>query len=359
MTGNTPFPSFPRVPTDHLRRLTDDTGLIQHAVFGVPDRRHGYCLDDNARALIVSLWNWRLTGDPRSLELANAYLSFVLYCLDPAGGFHNFLGYDRTFTDPVGSEDSLGRALWALGFAQDPSIPWGIRLAAREYFMRHCAKGAGTSHPRSMAFAAIGFCHFLEATPTRALIRTLKDLARGLRDAFEKSRKPGWPWFEERLTYCNAAVPKAMILAGEKTGDRKCSAAGFQALDFLIEKTFAEGYFSPPGNRGWWPRDGAGAVFDQQPVEAGELAEAAAISFKLTGAEHYREASRRALGWFFGENVHRLSLFDSETGGCCDGLTPRGANLNQGAESILSLLLGDLAYQDLVLGAGETRAASV
>ncbi|NWG14705.1 MAG: glycosyltransferase, partial [Acidobacteria bacterium] len=259
----------PEIKLDHLKRLTDDTGIIQHATYGVPDRRFGYTTDDVARALVVVMAYHRQFGDPEAIELANRYLSFTQYAQRPDGRFHNLMNYARQFVDEQGSEDTQGRALWGLGavVANAPAEP--LRALARDMFERAAAHVAELAHPRAIAYAVCGMYHFLQRYPGAALIRRrLLDLAERLAGIYENSRRADWRWFGEESTYANARMPQAMLLAYEVSRDERHLRIGLEALDFLISMTYRDGHFDFIGNQGWYRRGGERAVQDRTGPDA-------------------------------------------------------------------------------------------
>ncbi|HWQ36639.1 MAG TPA: glycosyltransferase [Blastocatellia bacterium] len=344
---STPY-ELPEIRLDHLRRLTDDTGILQHATYGVPDRRHGYATDDAARALVVAMLHWRQFGAQEALELATRYLSFLQYAQLPDGHFHNFMNYQREFLDERGSEDTLGRALWGLGTTVAFAPGDAMRALAREMFER--ALGAlELHHPRALAYAICGLFNFLGhydgATQVR---RKLIELAEQLLGIYQCARALDdeigqWRWFGDDVTYGNAKMPQAMLLAYRVAGDERFRQAGLESLDFLLELTYRDGRFDFIGNQGWYRRGGERAAFGQQPIEAAYTAEASLAAYEVTGDLRYTELARAAAEWLLGRNRLGVRLYDFTTGACADGLDPHGASLNQGAESVICGLLALLA----------------
>ena len=331
--------TLPQIKLDHLATLTDDTGIIQHAAYGVPDRRFGYSTDDAARALVVALMHYEEAGDDLSLDLINRYLSFLQYQQLPDGHFHNFMNYSRQHLDKRGSEDTLGRALWGLGEAVAHGPTRSIRALAGGMFEK--ALGAlHLKHPRAMAYAICGLSAFLERYSGAALVRRrLVELANHLAGWFNPD-STDWRWFGEEMTYANAKMPHAMLLAFKATGHERYKQIGLDSLDFLIATTYRRGYFDFIGNEGWYRCGGARAVLSQQPIEAGYTAEACLAAFEITGNQDYADMARAAAEWLLGRNRLGVGLYDSSTGACADGLDPHGPNKNQGAESVICALLG-------------------
>lgn len=330
-----PAPRF-----QHLAVLSDDTGILQHATFAVPDRDHGYCTDDNARALIVAVMAQRTARDQEFItRLSYRYLGFLQHAFNPeTGRFRNFMTYDRRWLEDVGSEDSHGRALWALGFAAQESPR--LSDAAAALFDRALPVMAGIAPLRAVSFALIGLDAFLRryngSTPAR---RARTELARRLHDRFRAAPRPDWPWPEDTLTYANAALPQALIASGSRLDDAAMVQTGLRALRWLLDaQTDPRGHFVPVGNAGWMTADGHRARFDQQPIEVQHMVDALLEAHRVTGDDRWIEDARRSLDWFLGRNDLGQPVCDVITGGCRDGLHPDGVNQNQGAESTLAWL---------------------
>lgn len=341
---------------DHLRRLTDDTGIIQHALGPVPDRRTGYTTDDNARALSVAVRAAR-AGYPGARRLARIYLAFLLQAQQPDGSFHNFFAYDRRPLPEHRSDDCQGRALRALVDAAQFWNGSGPGWTAREVLARALPAARQIRSPRGLAHAALAWAAWLEgqegepAAPAPEVLgetpvtRMLEEAAEALLRLYRRCAGPGWYWFEDILVYENAVLPCALLRAGRVLGRPEWMACGLEALEFLCEVTFRGGVFCPVGNRGWFPRGGRCAEFDQQPIEAAATAEACLEAWRATGQRSWRERAQAAAEWFLGRNVLGCTLVDLATGACYDGLTPEGVNRNQGAESTLAWLYTALLIQ--------------
>lgn len=342
-------PGLPRPRFDHLRRLTDDTGVIQHALGPVPDRRTGYTTDDNARALSVVLRAAR-SGLPAELDLAERYLAFLVYAQEDDGGFHNFFAYDRRPLPEEPSEDCHGRALRALVDAVEYWRGQGPDATAARLLERALPRCRRLAAPRGLAHVALACAQAVERwpkddapLPRAALAELLEACAGALAERYRAVRGPGWFWFEEVMTYENAVLPQALICAGRVLGRRACLEDGLEALRFLCAATFPGGTFRPVGNRGWYPRGGRPAAFDQQPLEAAATVEACLEAYRATGDADWLRQALAAARWFTGDNVLGVSLLDPISGGCYDGLTPEGVNRNQGAESTLAWLAARVA----------------
>lgn len=347
----------------HLRRLTDETGVVQHALGPLPDRRTGYTTDDNARALTAVLRSARL-APADGLDLAERYLAFLAYAQEPDGGFHNSFSYGRRPLGEARSEDCQGRALQALVEAAWFWREEPLGSAASLLLERALAVARGLRRPRGLAQAALAWVRWLDraaeageaepgAAPGRRAVEELLARAAGrLMRHYRRRRLAEWRWFEDVLTYENAVLPHALIAAGRALGRAEWVAAGLEALEFLAELTFRDGTFRPVGNRGWHPRGGPRAEFDQQPIEAGAMVLACLEAHRAAGDRTWYERALAAAAWFIGENAHGLPLLDPCTGGCHDGLTPAGLNANQGAESLLAWLLARLALAEQPASAG-------
>jgi hypothetical protein len=336
-----------KLELEGLRALTDETGMFQHSKYSTVDRKEGYTTDDNARALIAALRHHQVYGERESLELANTYLTFLFHMQRSDGRFHNLLGYDRRYKDDVGSEDCMGRALWACGYTLVSDIPEGIRNLAKEILDRGLPPSYIFTSPRAKAFAILGLRRYNEAFPDDPnIIHNLETLADGLIDQYRAEAEGDWRWFEPYLTYSNARLTQALFAAYESAKERHYLKVAKASLDFLIEVQMISGRFVPIGTNGWFLKNGKRALYDQQPIEASCLVEAMIAAWKSTGGEVYRDAARTAFDWFHGGNLQGVLLYSPETGTCYDGITPDGLNKNQGAESTLSYYLAYLEMRE-------------
>jgi glycosyltransferase involved in cell wall biosynthesis len=342
-----PITGLPRLRRDHLLRLTDDTGILQHAKYSVPDRSHGYCTDDNARALVVASKDYDLYRSPESERLLSTYLAFVSYAQREDGLFHNFVSYDRRFLDEIGSDDCYGRALWGLGYTMYRGASPYMRLA-QEIF-EQAAANLTTLNVRGRAYAILGLYYYLQCYPeAEDIIGKIDRLARTHLTAFRAASHPDWPWFEDTVTYDNAIIPQSLFLAYEVTGEEEYRSAGRESLDFILKICSRGDRLSLVGNDGFHTRgDDAPPGFDQQPIDACGLVEACKVAFRLTGDRTYLRYMRMAFDWFLGVNDIGQPLYDFRTGGCSDGLVKDGANKNQGAESTLCFLLSLLTLTEV------------
>jgi glycosyltransferase involved in cell wall biosynthesis len=347
---------LPELKLNHLLRMTDDTGILQHAIFTIPNRREGYTTDDNARALIFSLLLESL--EPGTLErnrpISNSaalYLAFLEHAFNPAKGrFKNFLRYDRRWNESVGSEDSHGRALWALGTVLGQSQDHGLRGAAGRLFEFSLPAVLEFNSPRAWAYALLGIQDYLTSYPgDRDAQKVRSTLTRRLVGMYESIRRPDWTWFENVLAYGNARLPQSLLLVGAACSDDRMISAGLESLDWLLAMQRCEinGHFVPIGSQGFYRQDGEKARFDQQPLEAAGAVSACLQAYRVTGDSCWRREAWLAFNWFLGDNDLQLPLYDSVTGGCRDGLHPDRANENQGAESTLSFLTALLEMRSL------------
>ncbi|HEX6087777.1 MAG TPA: glycosyltransferase family 4 protein [Thermoanaerobaculia bacterium] len=335
---------LPEVNLDHVEVMSDATGMLQHAVFNVPRYDEGYCIDDNARALLLmTLLEDAGTDDAHTVRtLASRYLAFVNHAFDATRGrFRNFMSYSRLWQEEEGSEDSHGRALWALGTVVGRSHDPGRNSLAAALFHAALPAVSRFSSPRAWAYALLGIEQYLNAFEgdrhVQAVGRELGDRLHGL---FRRGDQPDWPWCESRVTYCNARLPQALIATGSWSGDPAMIATGIRSLEWLmtIQRT-PDGYFAPVGSNGFFERGMTAAVFDQQPVEACATVSACMQAFRSTGKHHWAEHARSAFTWFLGQNQLQQALYDPLSGGCRDALHADRMNENQGAESTLSFLL--------------------
>jgi hypothetical protein len=322
---------------EHLLTLSDDVGLIQHATESVPNRSTGYCTDDVARALIVVLQRLQLyPNDQVAARLAAVYLSYLSDAQLPDGRFHNFMSYQRTWLDEVGTHDSCGRAMWALGFA--------VRFAPRNEWRRVCgamleralASIEWLEYPRSQAYAMLGLAHAVHAHAGPGARISLQQLADVLVARYAAARDGGWEWFEPFMTYDNARLCEALISSGTALREPHLREAGLRTLGFLESVVFEGEIFVPIGNDGWYHRGGSRARFAQQPLEAAAMADAEIAAFAATGEPLRLSAADRAAAWYDGKNL--LAVVMANGGGCYDGLEEGGPNRNMGAESTLAYL---------------------
>ena len=333
---------LPPLRLDHLRRMTDETGILQHAIFTVPNYREGYCADDNARALLVSALIEAL-GIKESFDLASRYLAFLWYAFNAKSGrFRNFMDYQRNWREDCGSDDSHGRALWALGTVLGNANSPALHHMAGWLFERALPAIRETTSPRAWAFALLGIHEYLRRfAGDRRASQVREELAGRLLALYESHRTDEWRWFEPGLSYCNAALPHALLMCGRWIPNKAMAEAGLESLRWLADLQRSDaggGHFVPIGSNGFYERGGERARFDQQPVEAQSTVSACLEAYRVTGDERWNKEARRAFDWFIGRNDLNLPVYDPTTGGCRDGLHPDRPNENQGAESTLAFL---------------------
>lgn len=335
--------TLPPINLSHIICMTDYTGMLQHAFYTLPNFQEGYTTDDNARALMLTIMlerlgeNWFSGAD----ELGTRYLSFLNYALSPqTGRFRNFMAFDRRWVETVGSEDSHGRALWGLGMAAGYSNHDAVRSVASILFNRGLPGALELSSPRAWAFTLLGINDYGNRFPgDRVATQAGSQLAQRLMDIYLSTSSPDWRWFENILTYSNATLPHALLVGGDWLKRNDMIDAGLESLRWLIQIQKPRNVFAFIGNLGFYERGGTPAQYDQQPIEAHATVAACLQAYRLTADDTWRNEARLAFGWFMGENLLGLSLYDPQTGGCRDGLQPDRVNQNEGAESTLSFHL--------------------
>jgi glycosyltransferase involved in cell wall biosynthesis len=353
---------LPDLKLNHVNALTDDTGMLQHSIFTIPNRGEGHTTDDNARALIFAVLLEQLGKEQlvktdsairgfATRDSAFRYLAFLEHAFNPAKGrFRNFLGYDRRWNEAEGSEDCHGRALWALGTVLGRSKDQGLKCAAGRLFEFSLSAAIEFSSPRAWAYAMLGIQEYLDAYPgDRDAQRVRSALAHRLLELYDAVRSPDWKWFEDVLAYGNARLPQALLLVGCACANDRMISTGLEALDWLLSQQRCEtnGHFVPIGSQGFYRKGGEKARFDQQPIEAAGAVSACLQAYRATGDGRWHREAWSAFNWFLGDNDLQLPLYDSVTGGCRDGLHPDRANENQGAESTLSFLMALLEMRSL------------
>lgn len=339
--------SLPELRLDHLVRLTDDTGIIQHATYSVPARRSGYCVDDNARALIVAVESHRLQSSVETQALVTTYLSYMLCSQEDDGNFLNFMSYDRVLVQGPVSDDCLGRAIWALAVTARLAEDEGCRSLAREMLVR-ALPHVGELGPRGTALTILGLVDLLTEAPESTELRgALNSAVAKLRDAYRDNATDDWRWFEPELTYDNAMLPFALFAAYEVIPERAILRDARESIEFLEEVCFDEDQLRLVGNTGWHCRGGEKASADEQAIDAAAFVLAYRCAYRATGDRHYLLRMRSAFAWFLGANRLGIPVYDFATGGCADGIGEREINRNLGAESTLSFLMSLLATLDV------------
>jgi len=349
--------NLPPLRLDHIVRMSDGTGIIQHATFNVPNFNEGYCTDDNARAFILCNLLDELGGRPPSENLdrlATSYLAFLSAAMNrETGRFRNFMSHGRQWLEHAGSEDSHARALWAAGTGAGRSRNEGHRKLSAYLFERGLSVVESFSSPRAWAFALLGIHEYLRPLPGHSIVKALREvLTLKLIGLWKNCATENWPWFESSATYENARLCQALLLSGQWMPHAEALEIGLESLGWLasVQKTQA-GHFRPIGSNGFYERDGAHAYFDQQPVEAQAMISACLEAFRATQDGSWSREAKRAFEWFLGRNDLGLPLYDSSSGGCSDGLHQDRVNENQGAESTLAfhLSLAEMNYAEHVI----------
>jgi hypothetical protein len=368
-----------RVVLDHLDRMTDSTGLIQHAIYSIPRRESGYTADDNARALRLCVRLWDRHPEPRMLDRLTVYLGFLEHARGVGRGFHNFLGYDRHWLDSEGCGDSQGQTVRALAEVLASRLPDGYRALARELIETALPTLADLRSLRAQAYVVLAYgCLWAgRVDDIEPLEGVAWSAAQRLVECYQRSVRPQWQWFESRMTYANAVLPHALFVAAQRWPKEAFLEIAQTSFAFLDRATTAplpsllagedrtedraneESIFWPVGNDGWYAHGEEKALYDQQPVEAVMMADAARAAFDAVGDEKYLAVARRANDWFHGRNSLGQPLADARWGACCDGLLPCGVNRNQGAESTLAYLWAELHNVEVRDSLGDTRKAAV
>ena len=336
---------LPVFSLDHIKRLTDQVGIIQHAKYIVPNLKEGYCLDDNARALLMTAMAYKQKRSPDIPELMRIYLGYIHYMQKENGDFYNFLGFDRQVKDTFCSEDAFGRTIWALGYLLgNPTRDSSYELG-KEIFHRSMPHFKAINSPRSIANVMIGICYYLQQFPgDKQMIAQVRSFADILVNLYKHHSSANWKWFELYLTYDNGLLPLSLFHASSVLQDDNLKDIATESTDFLATITLAKGYLSPVGNKEWYVKDGNCSTYAQQPVDAMAMVLLFRKAFQLTKNEKYLQQMNTSFMWFLGQNELLTSLYDHESKGCYDGLEKHGLNRNQGAESTLAYLIARLGF---------------
>ena len=334
--------NYPEFDITHLKRLTDETGLLQHARTSVPCYKAGYCLDDNARAIIVSIAAWKKTNDPLYLDLLNRYLAYTTYMQQRDGSFKNYMTYERTLSVDT-SDDAYGRTFWALGYLIRFAPINSVFQLALELFDHTLSQLNNLSYARGYANCILGLYHYIKRFPDQErFIKLLEQLSEQLCDKFIQHQQHNWNWFEDSITYDNGLLPAALYRAYEILGSAKYLQIAEESRIFLESKCFREDWLSLIGNRRWLRLDQDYDIFAQQPIDAMAMVLLYESAWEATGNEQFIDKLLISFDWFFGKNDLDISLYDPESKGCNDGIEPLNINLNQGAESTMAYLLSRL-----------------
>ncbi|MFT9057138.1 MAG: glycosyltransferase [Ethanoligenens sp.] len=330
--------------TDHIFRMTDDTGMFQHAIDGVPDPNEGYTTDDNARALIMASLLYERERKPAYAALLYRYAAFLCYAQNKNGTFRNFMGYNRDFLEEMGSEDCFGRCLWAICYTLSrESTPRAIRNMLQMQLARAIPHCQSLRFLRAGAYAAVALSFLGKGSPYQDELCKLSTL---LADAYRSHQVESWQWFENEMTYCNFVLPRAMMRVARILNVAEWQEIGLESLGFLESKTTEHGHFHAIGCHGWLKKGGKPARYDEQPVEPCGGVLAYLTAYKMTGDASYLEKARTCFSWYLGNNAQKVCMVDLDTGGCYDGTNGDQINRNQGAESLVSYWIAYLKLQN-------------
>lgn len=335
----------------HLKTLTDDNGIIQHSVYSVPNRKTGYCIDDNARALIVMAAYYEQYEDISVIDLIKIYSGFLYYAQREDGKFSDFMSYNRLFLSEESSRDSFGRAVWAAGyFSLVNFTDKSVSFVGEEIFKRALNDDnlSTIDSPRALSFIVMGIYYYLQKHPAQELYKSiLKKCADKVADCYKNCADEEWQWFENIVAYSNGRIPQAMYLAYDITGEKNYLDIAENSLNFLSKLMIKNGKLYVIGNNGWCVKGKEPALFDQQPVDAACMVDVYATAFQITGKNIYKNLMNLSFDWFLGKNILNQPLYNSITGGCYDGLHEEGVNLNQGAESLISYIMAGLTVNSI------------
>jgi glycosyltransferase involved in cell wall biosynthesis len=334
---------LPEFSLDYVNRLTDSTGIIQHAKYGIPNWKEGYCIDDNSRALIMALMANELNYDG-AIDLLPNYLGFIHYLQNDDGSFRNFLSYSREYLDEIGSEDAFGRTIWSLGYLINHAPSHSYREFGQELFCKAIPHFKNLRYLRGIANTLIGVTYYLKTHPGDPVMqKEMNRLTALLVEAYRENEDDAWHWYENYLTYDNAILPLALLHSAEITENVEVYDIAFKSISFLEALTLKAKYLNPVGNNGFYFKNGKMPLYDQQAIETMAMGLMYAQAYKMTKDAKYLKRIYAVHSWFLGENSLWAPLYDADTKGCSDGLQLRGVNRNQGAESTLAYLISYLA----------------
>jgi len=354
-------PACDWIELSHLDRMTDSTGLIQHAIYSIPRRESGYTTDDNARALRLCVRLWGRQPNASMLRRVATYLGFLEHARCPVRGFHNFMSYQRDWLDAAGTGDCQGQAVLALTEVLASRLPESFRALARELIESVLPTLADLRSLRAEAYVILAWGQLVSAgvADVKSFENMARAAARRLVECYHRSKRPDWPWFESRMTYANAVLPHALFSAANCWPSEPFLEVALESFNFLDRVTTVDDVFWPVGNSDWYSHGEAKSLYDQQPVEASTMAEAALAAFAATGGDDSLQIFHRAHRWFHGENSLKLPLADVEYGACHDGIIPGDVNRNQGAESTLAFLWTEMRNACIHTTVGDSRGVHV
>ncbi len=339
--------ALPAFSLEHIKRLTDDTGIIEHANYHIPNFKEGYCIDDNARALILALMVHELNLDKDALQLADKYLRYIKLMQREDGFFHNDYSYDRRFLDEIGSEDAFGRTIWAMGYMIHQAPTDAHLQFAKDIFFRSFQHMENIHSLRAMSNIIMGLHHFLKRYPdNESVLKVLRTLTHRIKEHFYSEADLQWKWFEPILCYDNALLPLALWLSYGVTQDAETLRIAEETTQFIESHTKVDDHITLVGNNTWSKKGEAKSVYGQQPINAMAMVMMYQQAYNITGNKEYYKNMYLAFSWFTGNNDLFIPLFDEETGGCCDGIEKHGVNRNQGAESNIAYQLSYLTVMN-------------
>ena len=342
------FERLPRINTEHIRRMTDDFGILQFAKYSTPHQGSGYTLDDNARALIVVSKLYSKYRNPAFLNLAKTYLNYIKYVQLEDGKFCNLVTKEKSIEKNSWSEEAFGRAIKSLGFVYSlQAIPRAERREAEELLLKALPVASEVNSPRALSSIIAGLYYYNKENYSRDIVKTIRKFADHIVNMYEENSSHDWRWFEPALTYSNSKICEALFFAYIATQNLRYLNIAEESLNFLMSKTFENGVFVPIGQNGWYKKGGERSYFDQQPIDVGSMVQTLSLAYKLTKNVEYGKNSVKAFHWFLGKNTLNQVVYNEKSGGCYDGLDKTNLNLNQGAESTVSYMLARLSLDEI------------
>jgi hypothetical protein len=342
--------TLPGFDLAHICRLTNDVGILQHAKYTIPNYHHGYCLDDNCRALLLTLMAYDREPDKQTKRLIETYLAYIHYMQRDNGKFRNFLSFDLTFLDEEGSEDSYGRTMWSLGFLLKSDKHADLQPLGKELFFKALPHSSTIRSSRAAGYTLMGLCLYLEKYPQDFDVEDMAaSLAYFLADEYRQNSEPDWPWYEKVISYDNAILPLSILRAARILREERLMQVGMESFVFLDSLLFEQEYLSTIGNETWYSMGSVRSRFGQQPIEVSSTVLLYHEVYEITRQKRYLQRMLTAFQWYFGKNELNLSLYDDHSKGCRDGLDSHGVNQNQGAESTVCFWMAYLDICRLVL----------
>jgi glycosyltransferase involved in cell wall biosynthesis len=336
---------FPEIKLNHLKKMTDDFGIVQFAKHSTPNFSSGYTVDNNSKALIATILHNSLSESSESLELARTYLNFLEKAQNSSKKFNDITAEKEVFEES--SEDAFGRTIWALGHAIDRSNDIEIIFKSKRIFDQSINLLDEIEFSRAKSFCIIGLYHYYQKYHEDEIIEKIRKLADSLVELYETNSSKDWNWFEDNLSYANSKIPEALFFAYKITKNPKYKEVAEKTFNFLLKMTFVNENFIPVGQKGWYNKEGERAFFDQQPVDASSTVQTCLIAYKITGDKKYYRNAVIAFNWFLGRNHLKQMIYDDVTGGCYDSLTQHAVNLNQGAEATIAYLMARLFFEEI------------